>query len=402
MTVATHSSILYFGPEPWDGMWRNRHHLLSRLSNDRKVMYVEPRLGLKALRRKLATKEIGWLDVLQDFFKSHVSTRKENLHVFRPPLWAPVSGRPGLKGITLWFWSRAVNKAARKLGLGAPDVWLCRPDMADYLQRFRAKTITYHVVDEYLAYSGVGASNLEARKKAEVKILKAADRVIVVSENLYKSRVRHNSNTFVVPNAVDYEAYYHVAQATNPRPPDISDLKGPILGYSGLISARLDLSCLCHLAETFPQCQVVLMGEVSRSNIGDNLDRLQSMDNVHFIGAKDIQEVPHYVKCFTVCLIPYVNSQETDNLSPLKLYDYMALGKPIVATRFPAAMEFSDKMYLANNSVEFIDSVRKALGEENSSLVEKRKEIARANSWDVRVKQLSAVLSGSMVHGKNV
>ena len=373
-------------------MWRNRHHLLSRLAKDRAVLYVEPPLGLKALRRQLKTKTVGLKNVMGTFGQAQLEPIQKNLHVLTPPLWAPVSGRPLLRKVTQSLWHSAVNRASRKLGLKNIDVWLSRPDMVPYIGQFNASTLTYHVVDEYLGYSGVNASNYAAKKHAEETILKAADRVIVVSENLHKSKSPYNPNTLLLPNAVDFAAYD--GAYTNPvTPEDISDLSGPILGYSGLISSRLDLDLLAQVAKTYPNCQLVMMGQESESNCEAELKALKSHKNVRFVGVKDITEVPQYVNSFDVCLVPYKESKETENLSPLKLYDYMALGKPIVTTRFPAALPFSQHIYLAEGPGQFLSLVGAALKEDTHERVINRKEIAKANSWDQRVVTLAEFLS---------
>ena len=373
-------------------MWRNRHHLLSRLAKDRSVLYVEPPLGLKALRRQLKAKTVGLRDVVGTFGQVQLESIQKNLHVLTPPLWAPVSGRHMLRKITQSLWHSAVNRASRKLGLKNIDVWLSRPDMVPYIGQFNASTLTYHVVDEYLGYSGVNATNFAVKKRAEETILKAADRVIVVSENLYKSKSPYNSNTLLLPNAVDFAAYD--GAYTNPvTPKDISDLRGPILGYSGLISSRLDLELLVKVAKTYPDCQLVMMGQESAANCETELKALKSLKNVRFVGVKDISEVPHYVNSFDVCLVPYKESKETEILSPLKLYDYMALGKPIVTTSFPAALPFSQHIYLAEGQTQFVSLVGTALTEDTRERVTDRKEIAKANSWDQRVVTLAKFLS---------
>lgn len=385
-------SILYFGPEPWEGMWRNRHHLLSRLGADRVVLYVEPRLGLKALRRMLSNGELKVWDVVKDLFRSHTVLIKDRLFVFRPPLWAPVSGRSGLRTLTLKLWAFAVRRAVKKLGLEKTDLWLARPDMSDYRHLFDYDSLTYHVVDEYLAYSGINPENIESKRTAEAEILAHADRVIVVSKALYESKRGQNANVHVVPNAVDFDAYQQ-AEMAHQVPEDIAHLKGPILGYSGLVSSRLDIECLIRVADVYSHCHLVFMGQVNDSKCGGELDRLRQRSNVHFVGVKPIEQVPLYVNAFSVCLIPYIKSTETDNLSPLKLYDYMALGKPIVATRFPAAMEFASNIYLADDADEFLAHIATALDEKNPTLKNARKSAAKDNSWDARVRQLSKILT---------
>ncbi|MEM7281583.1 MAG: glycosyltransferase [Pseudomonadota bacterium] len=395
------SSIIYFGPEPWEGMWRNRHHLLWRLSKKHKILYVEPPLGLKALRAQLKKQEVSWSEIFKSCRDNPVSEVKSNLYVMAAPLCAPLSGRFGLRGVTRKRWHRVIAKAVAALGLKNLDVWLSRPDMVSLIGQFDESTLTYHVVDEYLSYSGVNSRNYEIKKRAEEEILSKAHRVIVVSENLYKSKSPLNANTLLLPNAVDYEAYNEAS--LRPRiPPELEVLDGPILGYSGLISGRLDLAMLSELSDRFSECNLVFMGQISPAGCESELELLKSKPNVRFLGVRPIDQVPHFVNGFDVCLVPYRDTKETDNLSPLKLYDYMALGKPIVTTRFPAAMPFTDHVYLAKSRGEFASLITDALAECATDRVQARKNIAKANSWDERVAKLMTFLNPQLATKEGV
>ena len=182
--------------------------------------------------------------------------------------------------------------------------------------------------------------------------------------------------------------------SNDPVPADIALLPKPNIGYSGLISARLDLDLIQDLANTYPDRSFVLMGSVDSRWCEDDIQKLILMSNVHFLGMKKIDIVPLYVASFDVCIVPYKISKETENLSALKLYDFMATGKPIVTTNFPAVKEFENDVYVADSKENFIHCVDKAFQENDDSLSLKRKQIASQNTWDQRVMQLSQVIKG--------
>lgn len=249
-------------------------------------------------------------------------------------------------------------------------------------------------MDEYLAYEGISTENRARVEASEQKMLKRADLVIVVSKKLFQSKGSFNKHTYLVPNGVDYASYDRALHSNDPVPADIAQLPKPIIGYSGLISARLDLDLIQDLANTYPDRSFVLMGSVDSRWCEDDMQKLMLMSNVHFLGMKKIDMVPLYVASFDVCIVPYKISKETENLSALKLYDFMAAGKPIVTTNFPAVKEFKDVVYVADSKENFIHCVDKAFQENDDSLSLKRKQMASQNTWDHRVMQLSQVIKG--------
>jgi glycosyltransferase involved in cell wall biosynthesis len=216
--------------------------------------------------------------------------------------------------------------------------------------------------------------------------------VIVVSENLLQSKQAFNRHTYLVPNGVDYQAYVQALESDELLPADIARLPRPLLGYSGLIADRLDLDLLRYVAAAHPEWSLALVGTVDDRRCGAELSALGRMANVHFLGRKEIGQVPHYVKAFDVCLIPYTVNERAENASPLKLYDYLAAGKPIVTTDFPAARQFSDVVHIADSREEFARYVAEALSERDSSLPLKRRRVAASHTWEDRVSQVSDLI----------
>jgi len=153
---------------------------------------------------------------------------------------------------------------------------------------------------------------------------------------------------------------------------------------------------LKHVATAHPEWSLVLMGATDDRHCADELRALGQMTNVYFLGRKEIEQVPYYVKAFDVCLIPYKVNERAENASPLKLYDYMALGKPIVTTDFPAAKAFSDVVYIANSEKEFTHYVGVALSEQGGSLFLKRRRVAAKHTWEDRVEQLSELIQAHL------
>jgi glycosyltransferase involved in cell wall biosynthesis len=226
--------------------------------------------------------------------------------------------------------------------------------------------------------------------------LKKADLVLVVSENLYSRKRIHNRNTYLVPNAVDYDLYQKAMLSSQPAPKDIRDIKRPIIGYSGLISSRLDLGIIAYLAESRPDWSVVLIGTTWEKNCARHLAHLRDRRNVFFLGRKSIEMVPHYIKAFDVGIIPYVINEQSEHISPLKLYDYFAAGKPVVATRFPAAMGYASLLGIADTKESFVNCIENELERKDDPKRLERIQVASGNTWNDRVEQISEIITGHL------
>lgn len=389
-------SIIYFGPGKWDGMWRNRHQLMSRFAPQNRVIYVEPIFTIHKLRKQLRQGYRGVSEIWHDARHAGVTKAAENLYIYHSPAYIPISGRFPLDKITWWVWNLLFKQTMKRLGFIRPIIWLSQPGMSCFIGNFNEKLVIYHVVDEYLSYGEMDVETRAKIEKLEQQVLEKADLVIVVSEKLHATKGVFNKHIYLVSNGVDYASYSKALTDDTPMPSDISQLPKPVIGYSGLISRRLDLDLIQHIASAHPEWSLALMGAIDDRWCEHQIDRLRQMDNVYFLGLKDIKLVPYYVKAFDVCFIPYVIDEETENLSPLKLYDFMATGKPIVTTAFPSANEFRDLVYIADSNEIFTQCVEKALLEPHNGLFHERRHTASLNTWDHRVNQLSRLIESHL------
>lgn len=385
-------SMVYFGPEKWEGMWRNRHHLMSRFSEHNRVLYVEPALGFRKLRHYLnnVNKTADFSTLFSG--KDLITRLSKNMHIYHSPLYIPIFGRFPLSKFSLFVWLKQLMRTLSKLEMKNPIIWLSRPNMYQYLKVLNEKMSIYHVVDEYLAYGNPLNSIKSSVSMMENNLIKAVDAVVVVSNALYESKSLLGVPTYVVQNGVDTNAYNDALADNSSKAQDLNSITGFLIGYSGLISGRLNLSLLYRIAAERPDYSIILMGQVNKRGYEEEFQKLERMPNIYFIGSKPIETVPYYIKAFDVCLVPYAINEETRNLDALKFYDYLAAGKPVVTTNIPAVKQFSDVSYISNSDSEFLNKIHLALSENTPFLSDKRKKFASANTWDLRVEQLSNII----------
>ncbi len=383
-------SILCFAPDPWTAIWRNRHHLLTILAERNRVMYVEPRSYLRDTLMRLRAGPAHWPAPRGP----QVAAARPNLWVYHNLEWAPVSGRFPLKQLTGAFRNGSLRGEMRRLGFGRPILWLCRPEMGDLIGQFDEKLALYHVVDEYSAYEGI-ADRVALRAREEA-LLRRADLVICTAPALWESKRAFNPNTHLVQNAVDYDRFAAIVDAGEPAPADLARLPRPLAGYVGAINAKLDLGWLDALAAARPDWSLALVGPVDLSERDGMLAALRGRPNVHFFGQRPAEAVPRYINGMDVCLLPYQRNEWTRHISSLKLYEYLACGKPVVCSDVPAARQYAEWVAIAEDAGAFVRLTEAALAKATAEQVAGRRALAAQNTWRGRVEEWSRLVQETL------
>jgi glycosyltransferase involved in cell wall biosynthesis len=222
---------------------------------------------------------------------------------------------------------------------------------------------------------------------AERELLTAADLTIVTAPRLLELKGPMARNISWVPNGVDFQAFQQAAAL-----PRIA--AAPVLGYSGHISSRLDLPLLVALARARPDWQFVFAGSVAETGCAGELAALRALPNVRFLGLLPVEQVPQFTAGCDVGLIPYQVNDETRAISSLKLYEFLAAGKPVVSACVPAAEEHADVVLIVDPTVEaWITAIKAGLVSRGDlAAVAARQRVAAVNTWEERVERLSTLL----------
>ncbi len=254
------------------------------------------------------------------------------------------------------------------------------------IKRFRSPVVIYDYLDDLSVSSKDGVPDprkLELHRKLATR----SEIVLATARRLYGEMRRLRPDVLYCPNAADYE-HFHVTSPP-PVPSDMADMVQsgrPIVGYYGALARWFDYELLAHAARAHHNFEFVL--------IGPNFDRtlmrqpLATLPNVHWLGQKRYEELPAYLHCFTVATIPFVINDITKSTSPVKLFEYMAGGKPIVTTDMPECREYPCVM-VARNAPEYVAMLDEAVcrgGWESYRQALDRE--AKNNTWDVRSRQI--------------
>lgn len=381
--------IVCFAPDPWSDIWRNRHRLLHVFSRQNKVLYVEPRLAVRTVVRRLRSGEIK----PRDFFRPRLEEVRENLFVYHDPLHFPRTAwrvvGPAIERRRAFLLTRAF----RRLGISRPVLWLVRPDGWDLPGQFDEKALIYQVVDDYSSYPGVTEKARARLDHQERAIARHANLVIATSEPLVELKRHLGPRILHVRNGVDTYTLEEGKKADGPTPACLAGARRPVYGYIGGITEKLDFDLLEKVAVRVHADggSLVLVGPVSVApgEPSRRVERLRGLPGVIFTGKKPAEEIPDYVRAFDVGLIPYKMGDQARSIDPLKLYEYLAFGKPVVAVDIPSMQSFGKVVRIAKDPDDFSRLMREAALDKDDMRAAERRALASEQSWEKRAAQIS-------------
>lgn len=284
----------------------------------------------------------------------------------------------------------------RKLlnGVSAPCIaYVFYPEFEPYVDDLGADFLVYHAYDLYSHSPGWSNQNAEQ----EARLLARADLVLASSSVIAQHLVSISGRPVkVLSNAVDFRAYSDVVKGARPAPDDLAGIPHPRIGYTGSLNRKVDFPLLAELAVRRPDWQFVLVGEIGNLDQHSlaGIEACRGRSNVHFLGYRDIRDIPLYIAGMDVNIMIYRISDQvwTSGIYPLKLHDYMAAGRPVVSADVPAVHEFSSQLAIAGTTDEWEAALLAAIAGGGQGTFAGRREVASHNTWDARVSDLNAYL----------
>jgi glycosyltransferase involved in cell wall biosynthesis len=220
----------------------------------------------------------------------------------------------------------------------------------------------------------------------ERELLARSHLVFTTARGLYDAKREYARSLYLLPNAADVGNFALADREETPVPGKIDGLPHPLLGFVGVIHDWIDLGLIEFIARARPQWTVAMIGPVGP---GIQVDRLAALPNVRFFGRKSKEELPGYMKAFDVCLNPFRKNVLTDRVSPLKVYEYLASGRPVVSVDMPGVREFKDIIEIAGDYDGFLSAVEKVLQSDSPEKKKARLKVAARHSWESRAAFIS-------------
>lgn len=236
----------------------------------------------------------------------------------------------------------------------------------------------------------VGYSNRHG-SKLEEEIIRNFDFTLCTSKELTRLKSTFSPNTYFHPNAADISVFNRAALEVLPKPAELQGIDKPIIGYTGSIEYRSDFELLKKIAEQHYDKILFFVGPIQ----GDEHKAvgLDKMPNVIFAGPRKITELPNYLQYFDCVIIPFKKNTLTKSIYPLKINEYLAAGKPVIATHFSEDIyTFRDVAYVVDSHEEFLQTINQSIAENNEERKRARMRVAATNTWTARVEQFWEIL----------
>ena len=379
------SDIIIVGMQPWDiKIGSSCKCIANEFAANNRVLYVNPPLT-RVVRIRMRNdpaiqKRIRIIKGQDEGF----TKERENLWVLYPKMiaesinWIPVNAVfDCLNRINNRRFAKEIRKAAQRLGF--KNYLIFNDGLmfgGRYLKEYlRPDKCVYYLRDNFLA----GQYFVKHGARIQGEIMREADSVVVNSPYLLKYAEQYNKRAFFVGQGAGTGSSTEYKDIGIPG--DLKPVKKPVIGYAGTLTAlRLDIELIAFISKQRPEWSLVLVGPEDDSAFRNS--ELHSIKNIYFLGRKDPREIQFYIKGFDVCINPQLVNPVTEANYPLKIDEYLAAGKPIVAARTSTMTEiFSEYVCLASGKEEFVQGIEKALSADNEKEAARRRAFAATHTW---------------------
>ncbi len=390
ISLIKNRDFIIFGLQPWDiSIGSNCKNIAAEISKNNRVLYVNRPLDVVS---KIKLKDEQQTKNRLESIKSGTNTllkETENLWIFNPRIiLASVNFLPA--GKMYDFFNRRNNgKLAGEITWAANQLGLVNPIMiidndffnALYLKEFVKPAVFVYYIRDFLLSQRYF---IKHGRRAEETIIKKADAVAANSAYLAEYAGRNNSHVADVGQGCDVEDFLKRPVAL---PDDIAGIGYPVIGYCGSLTAtRLDIDLIDFIAQQKPEWNIVLVGPEDEQF---KSSQLHQRKNVHFAGAKPPALLPAYTHAFDVCMNPQLLNQMTIGNYPRKVDEYLAAGKPVVATRTQAMEMFLKEVVLCDSKEEYVKAIEEILQEPVAQdVVNRRKALAQSHTWAASVQKI--------------
>lgn len=286
-------------------------------------------------------------------------------------------------------WGDTLALVLKQLEFKEPVALVLRPwPIREWLARIEYRTLVYYAVDEWTAFGGLSQATRALFRREEEALLRECDLALAVSPRLLRRFKIIQPRSYLLINAADVEHFAPIERAIAPSHSYLSSLPRPRLGFIGSIDDRLDRDLLNYLADVRPHWQFILVGRVQPDV---DFSQLEARPNVHFLGYQPYESLPEILREIDVCLAPYRLTELTQSCWPLKVMEYLATGKPVVATPLESLLPLGETIPLAATPDQFLQAIETGLADPQRGR-EARRAIAQSNTWDSRVELLEHYL----------
>ncbi len=376
--------IVCVGFADWDtDLWTNQHHLMSRLARENRVLFVES-LGLR--RPQLAGRDLArvWRRLRRGIAPPRAL---DGVHVLSP-LVLPFHRYRTVRALNQRLLPALVRRAVRRLGFERPILWGYVPQAEVLIDALDPSLVVYHCVDDIAAQERIDTASFHA---AEQRFAARADLVLASAPALAERLRTISGNVLDAPNVADTELFSRALHA-GPSDAALAALPAPRIVFTGaIVSIKLDFSLIAELARLRPSWSFALVGPVGPGDPRTDVSVLAAEPNVHLLGAREYAKLPDVLRAGSAGLIPYARNELTASIFPMKVYEYLAAGLPVVATPLPALAGVAD-VATASDASGLASLLDEAIAADDPEQRAARSRRAASHSWDRRLEEIATAI----------
>ena len=355
--------LIVFSHLRWNFVYQRPQHVLSRFAaKGWSVLFVEEPVDGDG---RIASEDVA-----------------PGVTVLRPEL--PAMARDAREAVQ----RQLLQREFRRRGVTRPVVWFYTPMALPLIDGLEPSAVVYDCMDELSAFAGADP----ALREREPRLLERADLVFTGGRSLYEAKRDTHPSVHCFPSSVD-TAHYVRARDRLAQPRDQVAIPRPRLGFFGVLDERFDRELIDGMAERAPGWSFVMVGPVVKIDPAS----LPRHPNIHYLGPKSYSELPSYIATWDVALIPFARNRATRYISPTKVLEYMAAGKPVVSTSIADIVTpYGERRLarIADNPQLAIDAARDAMSEDRRARYEAFDAYLAATSWDRTVADMERLLNG--------
>lgn len=368
----------------WEGIQHRPHHFMRRSAiSGWTVVYIEPPATIISpfKNTKMINRWKNWLKGLREI--------EERIYLLAPPPTLPFGNKYRfINKVNQKLIARTIKKAIKKFNNSYEiDLFTFLPSAIDLLSHFKFNKIIYDCVDDHASFTGL--IKAETVLQMEKELLGRASVSFATAERLLEDRKSWSNNMHLIPNGAEYE-HFSKSIDTVDIPGEIKALKQPIIGFVGGIGDWIDINLMTTVAKDLPELDFVFIGPILT-----DINSLKELNNVKFFGSKEYKDLPKYIGQFSACIMPFKINKLTESVNPIKMFEYLSAGKPIISTPLKEVIKYSEYIEITSNEEEMVEAIEKILhnDENDESKILARQQVGRDNSWDSRWDEIISLIN---------
>lgn len=358
------TAIINLSVIPWNYRFQRPQQIATELSRKLPVFYVDNEFSLTNNTDQIP------------FILSSISSNLYSLKLSSSNNYFIYQKLPDHKDIEII--SNSIKNLISTLNISHPIIKIDHPFWTPIAANLKLPTI-YDCLDNQDNFELNSNSIIEEEKT----LFKIASKIIVTSQFLYDkaSKYKSKEDITVISNGTNFEHFTNDINISFEN--DLSKFPQPIYGYFGAIDNWLDTEFIEKLARSISG-SIILIGQ-------NNLNKKLKSNNIYFLGEKDYQILPQYLKQFDVCLIPFKLNSLTKAVNPVKIFEYFSQGKAVISSTLPELKKYSQLLYFYDSETDISKLISK-INTEDQTLKQERLLVAQNNTWKSKADTIISII----------